>query len=164
MIFVKKYDSISSFYFLMVGIGFVLGGFKYGFGTWRSPGPGFLPLVFGFLLMVLSIILGVTCYRTRQEVEHRSFWRIKGSWKSVSFTVLSLVVFTLFLETIGFILATFFFIFFMLKFICTKGWRISLGMAFVLSISSFVLFSTILGTPLPRGPIYEFIFRIIDWF
>ena len=57
MTFSKRRDQISSLFWLFVGLGFASGGMHYGFGSWREPGAGFLPLLFGALLAFMSLLL-----------------------------------------------------------------------------------------------------------
>ena len=145
---------ISSLFWFLVGLGFTLGGLRYGFGTWREPGPGLLPSVFGILLSVLSATLFAKTIRTKREAGTLRFWEMEGSWKPIFFTLLSLAGYMVFLRPAGFILATFLFCFVLLKFIGQKRWGVSILIALVFSLTCYGLFARLLGTPLPRGQIY----------
>jgi putative tricarboxylic transport membrane protein len=157
----RSYNQVSSLFWFLVGLGFTLGGFHYGFGTWHEPGPGLLPVVFGTLLGVLSIALFLTSIKESGKGETKLFWEMKGSWKIVFTVFLSLLLYMVFLKLLGFILITFFFIFFLLRFIGKKGWLISISVAILLSFSCYGLFSLLLGTPLPKGQIYGSAFRAV---
>ena len=149
----KKYNLISGFFWLGIGLGFGWGGFYYGFGSWREPGPGLLPVVFGVTLAFLSLgLLGVTAKAKKGGVS-KPFWQGQGSWKPVLITILLLFAYMGFLKQAGFILTTFMVVFSLLKFVAGKRWMISLGVALVLSFFCYGLFSGLLGTPLPKGQI-----------
>ncbi len=158
----RSYDLISSSFWFLVGLGFLAGGFRYGFGTWHEPGPGLLPVVFGALLGVLSVVLFIVSLikgRAGGGPQEKTFWEMKGSWKTVLAVSISLVGYMAFFKLLGFILTTFLFLFFLLRFIGKKGWLISISLALVLSFFCQGLFSSLLGTPLPKGRVYGSAFR-----
>jgi len=148
----KTYNLFSSLFWFLVGLGFALGGLHYGFGAWKEPGPGLLPVVFGTLLGLLSLVLFIISLRGRPEA--RPFWEAKESWKTVLAVLSFLVGYMLLFKPLGFVLITFLFIFFLLRFIGKKGWLLSVSLALVLSLFCYGLFSLLLGTPLPKGQIY----------
>ena len=150
----RSYNLISSSFWFLIGLGFAIGGLRYGFGTWREPGPGLLPVVFGTLLAVLSLVLLIISLIARGTSDKKTFWETKGSWKTVLAVSLSLVGYMVLFKQLGFILITFLFLFFLLKFIGKKGWLISISVALVLSFFCHGLFLLLLGTPLPKGQIY----------
>jgi putative tricarboxylic transport membrane protein len=157
----RKYNLVSSLFWLLVGLGFTLGGFHYGFGAWKEPGPGLLPSVFGILLSTLSIILFLTTMKSEPETKAIRFWEGDGSWKPIFFTLLSLVGYMVLLKPIGFILVTFLFTFVLLRFIGQKRWVTSILLALIFSLTCYGLFSRLLGTPLPKGQLYGSSFRDI---
>jgi putative tricarboxylic transport membrane protein len=157
----RTYNLVSSLFWFLVGLGFTLGGLHYGFGTWKEPGPGLLPSVFGILLSILSAVLFLTTMKSRRKTQAIRFWEMEESWKPILFTLLALVGYMLLLKPIGFILTTFLFAFVLLKFIGQKRWFTSILIASIFSLTCYGLFSSLLGTPLPRGQIYGSSFRHI---
>lgn len=155
----RSYDLTSSSFWLLVGVGFITGGFRYGFGTWHEPGPGLLPVVFGTVLGVLSLVLFIVSLIAGEKPEKKSFWEAKGSWRTVLAVSLSLLGYMILFKPLGFVLATFLFLFFLLKFIGKKGWILSISLALVISFFCYGFFSYLLGTPLPQGQIYGSAFR-----
>lgn len=150
----KSYDLISSLFWFLVGLVFVGGGFRYGFGSWKDPGPGLLPIIFGVILLLLSITLLIKTFNAKGEPSRRRFWREKGSWKPVSLALLSLIGYMLLLKQAGFLLTTFLFIFFLVKVVGGKKWMLSILMALLFSVVCYGVFFTLLKTPLPTGVIY----------
>lgn len=155
----RSYNLISSLFWFLVGLGFTLGGLHYGFGSWKEPGPGLLPVVFGTLLGLLSVMLFILSLKGIKRSEGKPFWEMKGSWRTVLSVLASLFLYMAFFKQLGFILLTFLFIFFLLRFIGKKGWVISISLALVISFFSYGLFSLLLGTPLPKGQLYGSAFR-----
>lgn len=149
----RSYDVVSSSFWLLVGVGFITGGFRYGFGTWHEPGPGLLPVVFGTVLGVLSSVLFIASF-TGVKSEKKSFWEMKGSWRTVLAVSVSLIGYMVLFKQLGFILTTFLFLFFLLRFVGKKGWMISIALALVISVVCYGFFSYLLGTPLPKGQVY----------
>ncbi|MCU0595671.1 MAG: tripartite tricarboxylate transporter TctB family protein [Desulfobacterota bacterium] len=154
MTFSKRRDQISSLFWLFVGLGFASGGMHYGFGSWREPGAGFLPLLFGVLLAFMSLLLFIAKLKSTSETGANPFWLQGGSWATILLTFLSLVAYMALLKPAGFIVTTFLFILFLMKGISSKSWRASLIMAFSFSLLGYGLFSLLLGVLLPTGTLY----------
>lgn len=151
----KKLDMTSGLFWLLVGAGFASGGFYYGFGTWKHPGPGMLPAVFGIILGVLSISLFAMSLKVSSAgADLTQIAGKKGVQRRIILTLLALVGFLLSLNQAGFLLTTFVFVLFLLKFVGRKRWITSILSAFLFSFICYALFSLLLGTPLPPGQIY----------
>jgi hypothetical protein len=72
-------------------------------------------------------------------------------WRRPLTISILLVVFILFLETIGFLLASLFTLLIMFRGIEKLSWRRSLILAIAISALSFILFNNVLKASLPRG-------------
>ncbi len=61
-----SFNLVSSVVWFLVGLGFIIGGLKYGFGILNALGPGFLPAIFwgGVMSFVGRFIL---CKPSRQK-------------------------------------------------------------------------------------------------
>jgi putative tricarboxylic transport membrane protein len=133
-------------------MGFTLEGLQLGFGSFGVPGPGFLPVLIGGILAGLSLGLFVKSLLLKTEPEEiASFWKEKGSWKKVLFTLLSLVLYLFFLDYLGYILTTFLFLCYLVKFIGKRGWVVSLSVSILATVISYGVFARWMEVPLPRG-------------
>jgi putative tricarboxylic transport membrane protein len=133
-------------------MGFTLEGLNLGFGNFGVPGPGFLPVLIGGVLAGLSLGLFVKSLLLKTEPEEiASFWKEKGSWKKVLFTLLSLVLYLFFLDYLGYILTTFLFLCYLVKFIGKRGWVVSLSVSILATVISYGVFARWMEVPLPRG-------------
>ncbi len=148
----KNYDWGSGLLCLLIGMGFVAGGVKMGLGPVSAPGAGFFPAALGGILSALSLALLITTALGKFRAEEKQrFWKEKNSWVKIALVLLSLILFMLLLEFLGYIITTIIFVFFLLKFVGKKGWRISIVMAVLVSLGSYALFKMALGVSLPRG-------------
>ncbi len=110
-----------------------------------APGPGFLPLWLGAMLVVLVLIF---------------FWTGRGialstppgnpvRWWSI---VIGLAVTVGLVEPLGFMVPVTLYLLFLLKRVEGLPWRLSLLVAAGTSLSIFGVFHLWLSVPLPRGP------------
>jgi len=77
--------------------------------------------------------------------------REKSRWLNVTLVLISMVLYTFLLNTIGFVLCTFLIILFFVKVIALQRWKSSILMALGMAIGSYLLFSGFLNAPLPMG-------------
>ena len=117
------------------------------FGTFRQPGPAFVPILLAILLLMFAVSLmltsgGAPLLSSIQWTE----WR-----HAIAILVAS--VFSVFaMERLGYRLTIVLTLMFLVKFIEHRGWILSLVFAMSMSFGSFFLFYTMLRVPLPQGP------------
>ena len=151
----KIYDLLSSLVCLIVGLVFLIGGFKMGLGPIQSPDAGYFPALIGGVLALLSLVLLINTALERGPISERQpFWKEKDSWVKVSLVVGSLIFYMAFLEFLGYIATTILFIFFLLKFVGKKSWVVSITMGLLVSLASYALFKVALGVYLPKGSMF----------
>lgn len=149
----RNSDFFSSVVWFLIGLGFLFGGLRLGYGSLNTPGPGFLPSMIGGVLSLLSLLLFIVTLlapKNRLEIE-ASFWKEKTSWKKVLFSFLSLIFYLIFLNYLGYIITTFLFSLYLFKFIGRRGWWSSLLVAILASLVSWVIFRVGMEVPLPEG-------------
>ena len=144
-------DLFTSIVWFLVGLGFTLGGLRLGFGNFGAPGPGFLPVLVGGILSGLSIGLFFRSLLAKTKPQAVSFWKEKGSWKKVAFTLLSLILYLALLNYLGYLLTTFLFLGYLVKFIGKRGWGLSIFVSILATLVSYSLFARWMGVPLPTG-------------
>jgi putative tricarboxylic transport membrane protein len=145
-------DRVSSIVLLIISILSCLGASPLRIGSLNDPGPGFSPFVLGVGIGVLSLLLLVkTKLKKKTAKEERALWFRTTGQKKIVFILLSLVLYGLLLEKLGYILTTFLLYIFFLKMVEPQRWYIAVGVAFLTSVATFVLFELCLNVPLPRG-------------
>ena len=121
-----------------------------------SVGPGFLPLLTGLAIMLLSAILVLSTLKEKSgpQVKER-FFPEDISRKKILMAFAGLISYGLILEYVGYILATLLFMIFMLKFMELQNrLRVALG-SVVTATSFYLLFEVILKSQLPKGILWK---------
>jgi hypothetical protein len=117
-------------------------------GSFKNPGPGFLPLCAGVALGVFAIIL----LTTRKRVEGKITNPFKGvNWGKAILLLIPLFAYTVFLSWLGYLISTFglmLFLFFVIE--KSRLW-IEIMIALITVSASYIVFYRWLGIQLPRG-------------
>jgi hypothetical protein len=153
----NRRDFASSLTLLLIGLFLVSQSRKY--SVWGRTGPeaGFFPLVVGIIILGLSLIL---------FIETIGWSRVKGRGiastskagdkaapnflRAACYAVLTLL-YALFIAKVGFLIATFLFLFLILKYGERQGWRTTVLLGTIVTLASYLLFRSWLGVPLPLG-------------
>jgi Tripartite tricarboxylate transporter TctB family len=116
-------------------------------GTFRLPGPAFVPVLLASLLLTFGLLLIVS--GKNAALLSSLTWT---EWRH-ALAILAACAFTVFaIERLGYRVTVMLALVFLLKLVERRGWVLSLTFAFALSFGSFFLFHSILRVPLPRGP------------
>jgi putative tricarboxylic transport membrane protein len=145
-------DLISSLFWFCVGLFFCVGGINYQILNHGTPCPGLLPFMVGSTLAILSLSILISSLRKNSNDQSISapFFSGKGSFKRVLFVCLSLIVYTLFVETLGFSITLLIFMVFLLRYIEPQDWKTVLIVAVISVVACNLLFRG-LGVQMPRG-------------
>lgn len=146
-------DLISSSVWLLAGLFITfMSLFSLRVGTVRNPGPGFFPLIVGIVLTFLSLIILMRAIFAKGE-ENRNLSELWAdlNWPKMFYAIGILVIYPIILEVVGFLLTTFLVLTLLCIGIELKKWRLGIGLSFVSSVCSYLLFDRILQVQLPRG-------------
>lgn len=147
----KKYDIIPIFFWIGLSLFVMVLSYKLEIGELHHPGPGFLPFYVSALISIISLYLllsyvlkkggrGVTVIEDQGQI---AFWKI-------AIVVISLIVYGLLLEKLGFLIATFILVNILFKTAGMKRWSFTL-MGSVLTVLVTYLLFTSLGLNFPKG-------------
>jgi len=139
---------VGAAFWLLVGLGFAVGGVQLGFGGIAQPGPGFLPAVVGAILALLGATLLVGTL-TRRAADLRRAVRV-AEWRQVLFVFGALIAYAAALNALGYVVTTFAFLLFLLR-LGRVRWRTSVVIAVLGVAVSHLLFATWLHVPFPSG-------------
>ena len=120
---------------------------KLRFGTIHSPGPGFFPWWTSALIVVLALILALQALRSRSSAVGEGSGRIA----KVALLLIALSAYTFLLDPLGYLICTFLLVLFMLRVTDPQRWTVTLSMALITAVGSYVVFAVWLSVPLPRG-------------
>jgi putative tricarboxylic transport membrane protein len=149
---VKKTKSIaasaSAIFWLAVGILVCNGAIRLGLGSVTEPGAGFIFFWSGLLLVLLSLIVLADSVRGAEDA-------VQGmgemNWAKIALVLLSLWLYALFLERLGFVITTFVLLSFLLGWIEGTNWGRSLAVASAAALACFAIFELWLKIRLPKG-------------
>ena len=118
------------------------------FGVVRNPGPGFFPWWVSLTLGTVALVQLGQLLIARGGPEAA---RAEAGFGKIVALVALLAVYSLVVETVGYPIATFGLVLFMLRVTEPHRWPLALGIALLAAAGSYVLFAVWLGVPLPAG-------------
>jgi hypothetical protein len=121
------------------------------FGAARHPGPGFVPWWVGLALAALSATLMVQAVRAPAG-ETSGPVRAREGWGRVAGLLVGLGVYVAVLTPLGYPIATFLLVLFMLRPLLRGRVLATVGLAVLASLGSYLLFAVWLRVPLPPIP------------
>lgn len=122
-------------------------GQKLPFGTFREPGPGYMPVLLAVVLLCSGIVIAATSgLATRLSAMRWAEWRHAAA-------ILAACAFAAFaFERLGYRFTVLVVLFFLLKVVERKGWVLTAAFSLGMAFGTFFLFDTLLRVPLPRSP------------
>ena len=145
----NRRDLISGIFWLGFGAVFTIGGLQQGLVRQGIPGPGSLPFVVGLILIGLSSVIFVQALSSAPSSQTKFFPRA-DSPSRLALALLALFIYGFFLKPAGFVLTTFVFLVFVLRWIGREKWISVLSFSILTAVFSYLLF-TALQVELPRG-------------
>ncbi len=131
-----------------IGVAFLIGAFRYDFGSFSVPGPAVFPVLAACGLVVMSAALALRALRmpaqaggTRIELGHRNSMA----------AILALCFVALAFEKVGYGIASFVMLITLSQVFSQAGWIRSALFAVLVTGSSYVIFTRGLGVVLPSG-------------
>lgn len=143
-------DQISPLVWLIFAIFIGIESLRLPIGAWRDPGPGFLPLVTGILLGVLSLINYLQSRQGKLPAAKDS-WYSKERWPKLMIVMVSLFLYTLLWPVLGFLVSTMALLFFLFRIVERQRWTVTIGGGILISLAFYGLFEMWLKTQLPKG-------------
>lgn len=145
----RRYDQITGLIWFAVGSGMAIEGIKLGLGKLQLPGVGFMPFLVGGVLGSCGFVLTILA-TLKEKGDGDEVWR-EQNWRNLVLPLLSLLFYVLLLESLGFLVTTFLFQFFLLKLTAPKSWLSPVLTSLLIAFCSYFIFSLWLKIPLPKG-------------
>ncbi|MFD2444342.1 tripartite tricarboxylate transporter TctB family protein [Bacillus sp. CGMCC 1.16607] len=146
-----KFDRFAAALFLAVGVLFIIGSQNISSSSYGSQvGPNIFPLFLGILLALLSIRLFYETFRGEKQEGKKEALQYKPFLIIFSATL----VYILTLETIGYIITTFVFLFICFQTMERSKWLTSLLISACFSGVVYYIFVNVLKGTLPGWPIW----------
>jgi putative tricarboxylic transport membrane protein len=147
----KQRDLVSSIIWMALGGLFVAGALQQGLMRRGVPGPGFLPFFSGLALIFVSFFVLIPARSQREKDRSSDFFPERDSFRKILFALVALFAFVVALEYAGYLLTTFLFMFFVVRLMEPRGWRITTLLALLTAVLSYMLFVVLLEVQLPKG-------------
>jgi putative tricarboxylic transport membrane protein len=120
---------------------------KVPFGTIYEPNAGFFPMIVGFCMVALALVL---LFQSLKE-ERVNPPRFGTFWKKVVITAIMIFLYAFFLERAGFLICSFLFVFIYLKWVEVTTWTGTILFTIPAAFGSYYTFVKLLEVQLPRG-------------
>jgi putative tricarboxylic transport membrane protein len=171
---VSEKTAQSSWFDAVIGFGLLSLGVYFAQSSWRlpagpdpsAPGPGVAPLLLGMALALCGLVLVIQALIARHHEPSRSLAASQEPAHEVTADmrrkpVIAIVLLTmtaLLLESLGFMLSTFLFLFAGFILLGNARWQPALSGAAITAISLWLFFTKLLGVGLPFGRLVEILF------
>jgi putative tricarboxylic transport membrane protein len=151
----QKSDRLSALFFIGISLFVCQQSARVGLGTLWDPGPGLMPFGAGAGVGLLALGILVRSFLTKEPRLESE--KEEGSLGRGRFLLIctSLFVYSIAVMWLGFILATFLFVLFILRNIESKPWWHTLIKAVLITVGNYLIFLVWLGISLPKG--------LFDW-
>jgi len=145
----KKYDLISSMFWMTVGGFFCVGGIRYGIGTLQEPGVGFFPFWMSVCLTLFSSLYLI--HSLKRAKQPKIGWPERDGIRKILLTILLLAAFVIGFNYLGFVLTTVLFMILVLRLVEPQRWIIVFTVTIVTTGLSYAIFKVWLQALLPVG-------------
>jgi hypothetical protein len=149
----KKLDTLSSLVLILFGLVFCYASTRIGLGRIHAPGSGLIPLGTGALLILFAMGTIVEAHfgGGTAEAETKEPLFSGKRWGVALSVLISLFVYALVLNVLGFILTTFLIFAFLFKVAENSNWKMALSTSALTTAFTYFLFDYLLQCNFPRG-------------
>ncbi len=140
----------------LIWIGFAAlvcwGGLKLGFGSFHQPQAGFMPFLSGMILGLLALVdlISGVINHWKGEKADREIWG-NIHWGKLFLTLALLFIYTVFFNTLGFIIATILLLFFLYRVMEPRPWWVVVTASVITTGLFYLGFKVGLDSQLPGG-------------
>jgi hypothetical protein len=157
----KNRDLFSSIVFMLIGGLFVQESLQKTLIEDGVPGAGFLPLLIGIAMMLLSLSLFIFAFFSKKKVEGSggflNLFPDRVNRKKLLYSLIALIAYMPVMKLIGFLAATFSLVLFLGWLIEPKKWRTAFIFALFTAVISHLFFVSFMKVQLPIGLLIELI-------
>jgi len=120
----------------------------YKLGTVRMPKEGFMPLVLGIGMTIISGFLMIQAFLGKGDAKDV---KLSFSWIRFGALIVVSLTYALLLQKLGYLIGTFLFLLSVLKIAGVKGYLKPLIVSVICAVSFYIIFKMALGVMLPSG-------------
>jgi putative tricarboxylic transport membrane protein len=147
----KKYHIVVIIFWLGLSFLVTVLSYKLGLGRLHSPGPGLMPFILGILLLIVSFyLLIISLFKKNGKVGISKAEPSQIDFVRISFVLISLFVYALLLEKLGYLITTFLLLTVLFRSAGSKRWS-SVLIASTLAVFLTYFVFTSFGLRFPAG-------------
>jgi len=147
----KQNSIVSGIFWLCFGLLFSIWSTSYHIGRITQPGPGFLPLILGVLVILFSLVILGRGWAARRSKETESALSLPAGWKKIAYVILVLLFATFSFEPLGYLITVFLLIALLMIGKELRSLRKAVLTAFLTALGVYLVFILLLEQPFPRG-------------
>ncbi len=158
----QRKEKITAVALLGFSLFYFFGSLTLPWGNIRYPGPGFIPVVIGSLLLLCTAFYLIRVFGGKFPAGKISDTAAgeEKNYRAIIGILACTIVYPLILETLKFLVSTLTVAFVMLVLLKPQRPFFSFFFAVGMAVASFLIFSRLLGVVLPSGFLENFLFRI----
>ena len=149
-------DRICGIFWLVFGVLVSIESYRLGLGTLYHPGPGFVFFWAAIILGIMSLVILIQAWGGKKSEESGIHYSGKLNIRKMILVMISVFLYALFMEKLGFIPITLLLFVFLLGFVEKKGWIFTIFTSIAVTCLAYLLFETWLKSQLPKG-VLEFL-------
>lgn len=115
------------------------------------PGPGFLPMWLGVVIIGIGLTLAIQGVRSRSLAAGEGEWPDALGWRRLAVAAVSLVVCLVFMKVLGFFLTCLLYVVIVAFGLGIRSWRVLVTLPLAATVVLHMVFSVWLKVPLPKG-------------
>jgi putative tricarboxylic transport membrane protein len=147
---VKKIDILCSLFLVAIGTIFCVSALRLGIAKPSAPGPGLIPFGAAVLLILFSLGTIAEAALSSKDKQAPPVMLRERSW-AVFLVLVVLFLYALFMNRLGFVVATFLALTCLFRLSEGQTWRTALGASALTTLVTYLLFAYALGVSLPQG-------------
>ena len=146
----KKYDIYIALLWAGLAIFVIANSLTLKLGVPGSPGPGFFPLIVGFIFLFFS---GMIFFAAIREKKHDTMFSEMPNFRwNVFYNIGILLLYSIFLlERLGFVISGFLILLYFYKVSSEIKWGLSILLSVIIVLSSYYFFGILLEGQFPEG-------------
>jgi hypothetical protein len=145
----RRYDIAVRIVWLALGFFVVVYSYTLGLGKLVNPGPGMLPFLLGLLFLILSSVRLCMILHSRERHEEEQT-QTKTHYPKLAMVAVALLIWTLVLERLGFLIATFILMTLLYRAAGYTKWYTAVLWGLITVLATYFIF-TYLGVRFPPG-------------
>lgn len=144
-------DRISGIFWLVFALFVGIESYRLGLGTLHKPGPGFLFFWASIALGIMSLVILFRAWTGKKTGEAKASIFGKQNTTKILLVLISVFLYALLMETLGFIPVTLLLFIFLLGIIEKKRWWYTIFVSIVVTAIAYLIFEIWLRSQLPKG-------------